>query len=104
VLNNLSEQIRHCYRRAGECRELAELATRPSDKAFDTEREHCWLLLARSYDLQERSGLFARERLRRRKRDPNGQAPTCAVCTAPTRVSGFSIFVCTNCGRVVEDQ
>ena len=104
MLNNLSEQIRYCYCRAGECRELAELASSPSDQAFYAEREQGWLLLARSYDLQERSGLFARERLRRRKRDPNGELPTCAVCDAPTRVSGFSIFVCTNCGRVVEDQ
>ena len=61
MLNNLSEQVGYCYRRAGECRELAEVATSPGDKAFYSERERNWLVLARSYDLQDSAGLFTRE-------------------------------------------
>ena len=72
MLDNLSEQIRYCYRRAGECRELAELATSPSDIAFYIEREEGWLLLARSYELQDRTALFAKE-LDRRKRHRSGR-------------------------------
>jgi hypothetical protein len=55
MLKSLREQVALCYRRAGECKELAELATSPNDKAFYLERERGWLLLARSYELDDRS-------------------------------------------------
>jgi hypothetical protein len=101
VLNNLSEQVGYCYRRASECRELAELTTSPSDKAFYIERERGWLLLAHSYDLQERTDLFTNE-LPSRERDRNELAPNCPDCASPTQVCWSTIFVCTNCRRVVE--
>jgi len=101
VLNNLSEQIAYCHRRAGECRELAALAISPSDKAFYIEREEGWLLLARSCDLHERTSLFAQE-LQRRQRHRSGRAHYCPSCAAPTQVCWSALSVCTNCRRVVE--
>src|SRR3954451_9466860 len=103
MLNNLSEQVSYCYRRAGECRHLAELATGPSDKAFYTEREQSWLLLARSYELQERTGLFVNE-LYRSNQPRSVLAPSCPSCAAPTQVCCSTLLVCINCRRVVEDQ
>jgi hypothetical protein len=44
----------YCYRRAGECRELAALGTTPIDKTSYTEREQGWLLLERSYEFSDR--------------------------------------------------
>jgi hypothetical protein len=103
VLSTLSEQVTYCFRRAGECRELAELATSPSDKTFYIEREQSWLVLARSYELQDRTGLFVKEVYRspQRRSEP---APTCPGCAAPTMVCWSTIFVCTNCRRVVEED
>jgi hypothetical protein len=103
VLNNLSEQVGYCHRRAGECRELVKLATSPSDKTLYIEREQNWLMLARSYELQERTALFAKE-LPRPGRYRSGAAPSCPSCMAPTRICWSTILVCTNCGCVVEDQ
>jgi hypothetical protein len=103
VLNNLSEQVGYCYRRAGECRELAEVATSPGDKAFYSERERNWLVLARSYDLQDSAGLFTRE-LRIWKRHRSGLGSNCPDCAAPTETCWSTILVCTNCRRVVENQ
>jgi len=101
VLNNLSEQVGYCYRRASECRELAELTTSPSDKAFYIERERGWLLLAHSYGLQERTNLFTNE-LPSREWRRNALAPSCPSCATPTQVCWSTLFVCTNCRRVVE--
>jgi hypothetical protein len=104
VLNNLSEQVGYCYRRSGECRELAELATSSIDKAFYIEREEGWLLLARSYELQQKAGLFVGE-LKRPERPRSAHGPRCPGCASPTTVCCSTIFfVCTNCGRVVERQ
>jgi hypothetical protein len=46
MLLNLSEQVADCYRRAAECKELAEIAQNPKDRAFYLEREQGWLSLA----------------------------------------------------------
>jgi hypothetical protein len=104
VLNNLSERIAYCYRRAGECRELAEISTSPSDKVLYLERERGWLLLARSYQLSDSAGSFVNE-LRSRLQFRGIATPTCPGCAVPTRqVCWSTIFVCTNCRRVVEDK
>ena len=103
VLNKLSEQVRCCYRRAGECRELAELTTTPIDQAFYLDREQSWLLLARSYELQDRTGLFVDE-LQRRGRLRRGLTPICPDCEAPKVVCSSTVTVCTNCRRVLEDR
>jgi hypothetical protein len=102
MLSNLSEQIAYCYRRAGECKELATLATSPADKDFYLEREQGWLLLARSYEFSDRAGLFINEVQHMRKRDRSHTA-ICPACAAPTQVCSM-MLVCTNCQRVVEDR
>jgi hypothetical protein len=101
MLNNLSEQVAYCYRRAGECRELAALATTLIDKTFYTEREQGWLLLARSYEFSDRAGLVIDELYRRGRK--HAQPGSCPACAAPTRVCS-TMLVCTNCARVVEDR
>src|SRR5690242_14543896 len=98
MLNNLDEKVAYCYRRAGECKELADLAAAPNDKAFYIEREQGWLLLARSYELQNRSALFAKEHHRRLG---SGRVLACPDCKALTQLC-WTMFVCTNCRRVVE--
>jgi hypothetical protein len=85
--------VGYCYRRAGECKELAELATSPSDKAFYMEREQGWLLLARSYELQDRSALFAKEHQcgRQRSRLPRS-CPCCAGSKAKLLVANIDLY------------
>jgi len=89
MLNNVSEQVAYCYRRAGECRELAALATNPIDKTFHTERELGWLRLARSYELSERAGLVVNE-LYRRGRSRARCKLSCLCCSN----SGLLYNVC----------
>ena len=103
MLNDLSGQVAYCYRRAGECKKFAELATSPSDKAFYSDRERCWLLLALSSELQDTADLFARE-LQIWRRHRRGLGSNCPDCVAPTEVCWSTILVCTNCRRVVENQ
>ena len=87
MLNNASKQVAHCYRRAAECRELAE--RRESEREFYLEREHAWLTLARSFEFSERVGqvLNERQRLKRRNRlaiQSIWPAPKCPACKCPT--------------------
>jgi hypothetical protein len=58
-------------------------------------------MLARSYELQERTGLFVKE-LYRSKQHRSVPAPSCPNCAAPTQVCWSTLLVCTNCGRVIE--
>jgi hypothetical protein len=58
VLNNVSEQIRECYRRAEDCARKAATQTDPKLKADFLDLERRWLVLARSYDFTERLNRF----------------------------------------------
>jgi hypothetical protein len=53
MLQDLSNEIRECYRRADDCRRRAEEATDPATKRDFLEMEKRWLSLARSYDFAE---------------------------------------------------
>jgi hypothetical protein len=102
MLTNLSEQLAFCYRRAGECWELAALVESPTDKAFYVERERGWFLLAQSYQLQERTGLAVKELSRREL--PRGVTETrpCPACKQVTPVHYGTMFVCTSCHLIFE--
>jgi hypothetical protein len=54
--NNLSEQIRDCYRHAQDCARKATEQTDPSLKQDFLELEESWLFLARSFNFNERLG------------------------------------------------
>jgi len=54
MLQNLSEEIRECLRRAEECKRLSKTATSPSAIEDYLNMEHRWLTLARSYEFAER--------------------------------------------------
>jgi hypothetical protein len=61
VLNNLSEQIRECYRHAEDCARKATSQTDPQTKADFLDLERRWLLLAQSYEFTERLHDFSGE-------------------------------------------
>ena len=62
MLQNLSEEIRECLRRAEECKRMSRAALSPSAIQEYLEMERRWLALARSYEFTERLSRF-------RKRD-----------------------------------
>ena len=70
MLQNLSEDIRECYRRAEDCKRLAEGALTETGKADYLDMERRWLSLARSYEFAERlSNFIAPFSTRRRKQN-----------------------------------
>jgi len=68
MLQNLSEEIRECFRRADECRLLSKTALTPSAIKDYLDMERRWLALARSYEFSERLSRFT-EPYRRKGRD-----------------------------------
>ena len=54
VLNNLSEEIRECYRHAEDCALKSIAHHDPQLKQDFLDLEQRWLFLARSYELSER--------------------------------------------------
>jgi hypothetical protein len=54
MLQNLSKDIRECYRCAEECKLLAETARSSSARADYLAMECRWLSLAHSYEFSER--------------------------------------------------
>ena len=58
MLQNLSEEIRECLRRAEECKRLSRTALSTSAIEQYLEMEHRWLPLARSYEFAERLSRF----------------------------------------------
>jgi hypothetical protein len=65
MLNNLSEQIRVCYRKAEDFARKAAAQTDPELKWDYLNLERRWLILARSYDLTGRLFDFSAEVKRR---------------------------------------
>ena len=73
VLNNVSEQIRECYRHAEDCARKAAAQTDPELNASFLDLERRWLVLARSYDFTERLNSFT-ESSAKPNIKPNGNA------------------------------
>jgi uncharacterized protein len=61
MLNNLSEQIRDCYRHAQDCARKAAKHADPKLKQDFLELEESWLFLARSFEFNERLSDFSDE-------------------------------------------
>ena len=66
MLQNLSEEIRECLRRAEECKRMSRTALSPSAIQEYLEMERRWLALAHSYEFTERLSRFTKPL---RKRD-----------------------------------
>jgi hypothetical protein len=127
MLNKSSKQVAHCYRRAAECRELAE--RHENERQFYLEREQAWLTLARSFEFSERVGRAihefsgrpgratnGRQRQKRRNRLPTqciSPVPKCPACGVEKGLHVFlptfgeaqktyedAFFVCPNCGHL----
>ena len=58
MLQQLSDVVRHCYRRAGESRRRAETAPNPSTAETYYQLEQGWLRLAESCQLSQRVSAF----------------------------------------------
>jgi len=101
MLSNLSADATDCYLRAAECQERAKLARNKKDREFYMSREQDWLLLAQSYQFSEGMGR-AIDDLNRRPGVMETRA--CPACKTATPIHYFTVFVCTNCHLVIEDQ
>jgi hypothetical protein len=60
MLQNLSEEIRECLRRAEECQRLSKTSLTPSAIKDYLDMEQRWLKLARSYEFAERLSRFTK--------------------------------------------
>jgi predicted mannosyl-3-phosphoglycerate phosphatase (HAD superfamily) len=58
MLQNLSEEIRECLRRAEECKRLSKNRSDPSAIKDYFQMERRWLALARSYEFSESLSRF----------------------------------------------
>jgi hypothetical protein len=67
MLQDLSDEIRECYRLAEDCRRRADGATDRVTKQYYLAMEQRWLGLARSYDFAEQLSRFT-EPFAKRKR------------------------------------
>jgi hypothetical protein len=61
MLNKLSEQVRNCYQHAEDCARHAAEETDPQLKHDFLDLEKRWLLLARSFEFNERLSDFSDE-------------------------------------------
>jgi hypothetical protein len=75
MLNNLSEQIRDCLRRAEDCAQKAAAHIDPQTKQDFLDLEQHWLFLARSYGFTKRLTDFSNETKRQADRLPKPQTP-----------------------------
>jgi len=116
MLRKISTQVADCYERAGESRARAANAANEVDKTEYLNIERRWIMLARSYELNERVTGF-NEEVKRRLRvlippePPHPAVPrlTCAECGGRMRLTQIepalkegqaantSTFACT-CG------
>jgi len=101
MLSGLSEVVADCYRRAAECRELADRSGNEKDRAFYLEREQSWVRLALSYQFSERLGRTIDELENRRGVILTRACPTCKKVTP---IHYGTMFVCTNCQLVFETE
>ena len=101
MLTDLSQEVANCYQHAVECAEHAGTCANADMRAFYLEREEAWLLLARTHALTERVDLAIEEIDRQR-----GVTVTraCPACKQVTPIHYHTLFVCTNCRLVFEDQ
>jgi hypothetical protein len=58
--NNLTKNIRECYRHAENCRRKAKEQSNPVFQQDFLDRERRWLLLGRGYELAERMETVAK--------------------------------------------
>ena len=61
MLQNHSEEIRECLRRAEECKRLSRTALSTSAIEEYLEMEHRWLTLAHSYEFAEKLSSFTEQ-------------------------------------------
>jgi hypothetical protein len=59
MLQNLSDQVRECLRRALDCARKAASQSDPTAREYYRDSETGWLKLARSYELSEQQTTFA---------------------------------------------
>jgi hypothetical protein len=75
VLNNLSKEIRECFRHAEDCAQQAADQTDPQLKQDFLDLEQHWLFLARSYECTEQLTHLTDETKRQLDNLPIGRRP-----------------------------
>jgi len=65
MLQSLTKEIAACYQKAGDCRARAERSLDAAQRKHYLEAERRWLLLAKSYEMQQRLTHFTAEVRRR---------------------------------------
>ena len=73
MLNNLSKEIRECYRHAEDCALKATAHNDEQLKQDFLDLEQRWLFLARSYEFSERLTDLTDETKRQVRRSPNAR-------------------------------
>jgi PAS domain S-box-containing protein len=99
VLQQLSEQLRECHRRAADARAQADAATDPELKRSYSDLEANWLFLARSYTFTESLEDFVDQRPRRKERVPVD--PKLPVVGQLFDLLPFAIYVCDPRGLIL---
>jgi hypothetical protein len=69
MLQRIGPRQQECLSRATHCRDLAQVAADPQNRAEYLKTEKSWLRLADSYQFSERLSLFVTDRERTRKPD-----------------------------------
>lgn len=80
MLNNLSEKIRECYRKAEDCGQKAATETDPELRRGFLDGERRWLLFASSYEFNSRLTDFSA--WAKRQTAPRDQTARWEVCYA----------------------
>jgi hypothetical protein len=93
LLENLSEEVRHCYEHAEECALQARAIRDEKLRADYLRLEQGWLKLARSYELRQRLTLFSNEAARRKNDLNQSPHPLAAknMVWQPTSVAPFDL-------------
>jgi hypothetical protein len=103
VLNNLSKEIRECYRHAEGCALKATAHNDEQLKQDFLDLEQRWLFLARSYEFSERLTDLTDETKRQVRRSPNARVIELPRMAAE-RKCGRQSFVVRHHLRDVEDD
>jgi two-component sensor histidine kinase len=99
VLQQLSEQVRECHRRAADAKAQADATIDPALKRSYYDLEGCWLFLARSYTFGESLQNCVDQRAQRKERGPID--PTLPMVGQLFDLLPVAIYICDSSGLII---
>jgi two-component sensor histidine kinase/PAS domain-containing protein len=99
VLQQLSEQVRECYRRAADAKAQADAATDPALKKSYSDLEDRWVFLARSHMFTESLQVFLDQTAQRKERAPID--PKLPMVGQLFDLLPVAIYVCDPSGLII---